>query len=192
MYQIGCLRTHHTIQASSFPGSVTTIRDIGQTWFPPVRLDDASSPVVVANSLKFGLKVGEIIVSVCRSFVFDVMGTIQVVFTAVVLLGVDVRGESDMCGSLIEIDSFHLVAVVGHIIFKVVTTLVVFIIDYLVLLTLAHESPLPLIIEGRCGLCKNDVAALATPGIVVGIRPFGSVDAFPVFGVRAFGRTFDL
>ena len=157
-----------------------------------MRLDDASSPVVVADTLEFGLDVGKIIISICRSFVFDMMGTLQVIFAAVILLCVYVRGKSNMRGSLVEIDGFHLVAVVGHIVFEVVAALVVFVSDYLVLLAPAHEPPLPLIVKSGRGLGKNDVAALAASGIVVGIGPFRSVDALPVFGIGAFGRTFDL
>ena len=157
-----------------------------------MRLDNAPSPVVFANPLKFGLNIGEVVVSVGRSFVFHVVGTLEIILTAMILLGVYVRSKSNMRSPLIKIYCFYLVAIVGYIVFEVVTALVVFIIDDLVLLTLAHESSLPLIVEGRRGLSKNDVATLATSGIVVGIRSFRSVDAFPVFGVRALGRTFDL
>lgn len=134
-----------------------------------MRLDDASRPIVLAHSLEFGLDVGKIIISVCCGFVFDMMSTLQVVFSAVVLLRAHVRGKPDMRGPLIEVDGLDLVAVVGHVILEVVTALVVPIVDYLILLALPHESSLPLIVEGRGSLCQNDVTALATAGIVVRI-----------------------
>ena len=157
-------------------------------------LDGASSSVVFANSLEFAFNVGKIIISICRSFVFEVGGALQVIFTAMILLCVNVRSKSNMCGSLIEVNCFYLVAVVGHIIFEVVTALVVLVIvaGYLVLLELPHKPSLPLIIKSWSGLHENNVAALAASGIVVGIWSFRAVDAFPVFGIRAFGRAFNL
>lgn len=96
-------------------------------------------------------------------------GALQIILTTVILVSVYVRGKSYMRGPLIEIYGFYLVAIIGYIIFKVVTTLIIFIIlTYnLILFTLSHESSLSLIVKSRCGLNEYNVASLAAASVVV-------------------------